>query len=75
MAAVLPVWPPRSSPGEKQPGWKPRTKWDTATYWWQEASKDLVNEDAPMAPANPFKVAYWKQFGGPGPYKVPPPKK
>jgi arylsulfatase A-like enzyme len=49
-----------------------RTAFDA---WWKEASAGLVNEDVPLAAENPFKTAYWKQFDGPGPNNVPPPKK
>jgi arylsulfatase A-like enzyme len=31
--------------------------------WWTSVLPDLVNEDVPLAAANPFKVQYWKQFG------------
>ena len=36
-----------------------------ATYdaWWQDVQKDLVNEDLDGPAENPFKAAYWKQFG------------
>src|SRR5262245_16126866 len=30
MAAGLPVWPPGRSPGERRPGWTPRTRRGTA---------------------------------------------
>jgi arylsulfatase A-like enzyme len=36
--------------------------------WWQEILPCLENEDAVGPPENPFKVLYWKQFGG-GPTK------
>ena len=38
----------------------------TAAYdaWWASVQEDLVNENAPPADANPFKLQYWKQFGG-----------
>lgn len=31
--------------------------------WWTSLRPQLVNEDAPLAPANPFKVLYELQFG------------
>lgn len=42
--------------------------------WWQETTPLLVNESANGPAVNPFKAAYWKQYGGPGPNNVPPPK-
>jgi arylsulfatase len=36
--------------------------------FWEEATPLLVNEDAVGPAQNPFKVLYWKQFGG-GPPK------
>lgn len=42
--------------------------------WWDETLPSLVNEDAVGPAVNPFKAAYWKQFNGPGPNNVPPPK-
>ncbi len=38
----------------------------TAAYdtWWVSVQTDLVNENAPIPPVNPFKSQYWKQFGG-----------
>ncbi|MBN2449255.1 MAG: arylsulfatase [Lentisphaeria bacterium] len=48
-----------------------------ATYddWWNETLPQLDNEEAfRNAPAlNPFKEAYWRQYGGPGPNEAPPP--
>jgi arylsulfatase len=43
--------------------------------WWEATLPLLENERAyKTAPKfNPFKEAYWKQFRGPGPNKVPPP--
>jgi arylsulfatase len=32
--------------------------------WWSEVTPLLVNEDAVGPAQNPFKVLYWKQFGG-----------
>jgi arylsulfatase len=32
--------------------------------WWDEVQPLLVNEDAVGPKVNPFKEAYWKQFGG-----------
>jgi arylsulfatase len=32
--------------------------------WWDEVQPLLVNEDAVGPKINPFKAAYWKQFGG-----------
>jgi arylsulfatase len=32
--------------------------------WWTEVTPLLVNEDAVGPAQNPFKVLYWKQFGG-----------
>ena len=32
--------------------------------WWIEVQPMLVNEDAVGPKINPFKAAYWKQFGG-----------
>jgi arylsulfatase len=32
--------------------------------WWEEARAGMVNEDAVSLKINPFKEAYWKQFGG-----------
>jgi hypothetical protein len=32
--------------------------------WWKEILPALSNEDAPTPPIAPYKVAYWKQFGG-----------
>lgn len=32
--------------------------------WWVEACAGMVNEDAIGPKVNPFKEAYWKQFGG-----------
>jgi arylsulfatase A-like enzyme len=32
--------------------------------WWQEVLPGLENEDAVGPKVNPFKAAYWKQFGG-----------
>jgi arylsulfatase len=48
----------------------------TAAYdqWWEQMLPGLVNEDAVGPPINPFKAAYWKQYNGPGPNNVPPPK-
>ena len=36
-----------------------------ATYekWWESIQPDLVNEDVDGPSENPFKTAYWKQFG------------
>lgn len=48
------------------------TAFDT---WWQETTPLLVNEDAIGPAVNPFRAAYWKQYGGPGPNHVPPPAK
>jgi arylsulfatase len=31
--------------------------------WWDSVQKDLVNEHAELAPANPFREIYLKQFG------------
>lgn len=42
--------------------------------WWKEALPGLVNEDVPMAKENPYRTAYFKQYGGPGPNNVPVPK-
>jgi arylsulfatase A-like enzyme len=36
--------------------------------WWKEILPCLENEDAPVPAVNPFKDAYWAQFGG-GPRK------
>ena len=38
--------------------------------FWEEATPLLVNEDAVGPAQNPFKVLYWKQFGG-GPTEKP----
>ena len=38
--------------------------------FWDETTPLLVNEDAVYSGQNPFKVLYWKQFGG-GPEKLP----
>lgn len=38
--------------------------------WWNEVQPLLVNEDAVGPQVNPFKEAYWKQFGG-GPENAP----
>jgi arylsulfatase len=32
--------------------------------WWNEVTPLLVNEDAVGPAQNPFKVLYWRQFGG-----------
>jgi arylsulfatase len=32
--------------------------------WWEEIQPCLVNESALGPPVNPFKAAYWDQFGG-----------
>jgi arylsulfatase A-like enzyme len=37
--------------------------------WWESIQPQLVNENAVGPAVNPFKVLYWKQFGG-GPEKV-----
>ncbi|MCA9246214.1 MAG: arylsulfatase, partial [Planctomycetales bacterium] len=37
--------------------------------WWQETLPLMVNEDAVGPPVNPFKAAYWRQFGD-GPAKA-----
>jgi arylsulfatase A-like enzyme len=37
--------------------------------WWDDVQPLLVNEDAVGPKVNPFKEAYWKQFGG-GPDEV-----
>jgi choline-sulfatase len=36
-----------------------------ATYaaWWRSVQPDLVNENSDGPAENPFKAAYWKQFG------------
>ncbi len=31
--------------------------------WWHDVQKDLVNEDVDGPDENPFKVAFWNQFG------------
>jgi hypothetical protein len=31
--------------------------------WWASLGPQLVNENVPLAKANPFKVLYAKQFG------------
>ncbi|TLD68699.1 arylsulfatase [Phragmitibacter flavus] len=31
--------------------------------WWQQTLPLMVNENVPLAPANPFKLLYEKQFG------------
>ncbi len=31
--------------------------------WWESVQPQLVNENAPVPPVNPFKELYWKQFG------------
>ncbi|VTS04208.1 arylsulfatase [Tuwongella immobilis] len=41
--------------------------------WWDAVQPNLVNESAKPPAINPFKEAYWRQFGGPGPNQVPPP--
>jgi hypothetical protein len=41
---------------------------DAFEAWWTSALPDLVNEDVPLAAANPFKVQFRRQFGG-GPAK------
>ena len=33
-------------------------------HWWSEILPALENENAIGPPGNPFKEAYWKQFGG-----------
>ena len=33
--------------------------------WWRSVQPDLVNENVPVPAANPFKVAYERQFGPP----------
>ncbi len=38
-----------------------RTAYD---QWWQEILPALENEDVEVPKLNPFKVLYWKQFGG-----------
>ncbi len=35
----------------------------TYDAWWQSVQPDLVNEDLDGPAENPFKTAYWKQFG------------
>ena len=35
----------------------------TYEKWWESVQPDLVNEDVDGPPENPFKTAYWKQFG------------
>lgn len=42
--------------------------------WWEQVLPCLENETAVGPPVNPFKAAYWKQYGGPGPNNAPPPK-
>ncbi|MFT3880959.1 MAG: arylsulfatase [Gemmatales bacterium] len=42
--------------------------------WWEETTPLLVNEAAIGPSVNPLRAAYWKQYGGPGPNNVPPPK-
>jgi arylsulfatase A-like enzyme len=41
-----------------------RTLTNAYEQWWDSVQPDLVNETAPIPSANPFKVLYWKQFGG-----------
>lgn len=42
--------------------------------WWNTLPPFLVNESAQGPKRNPFHEAYWKQYQGPGPNRVPPPK-
>jgi arylsulfatase A-like enzyme len=44
---------------------------DRLDQWWTEVTPLLVNEDAVGPAQNPFKVLYWKQFGG-GPKELVP---
>lgn len=37
---------------------------DAYDQWWREVQPLLVNEHAAGPKINPFKAAYWKQFGG-----------
>jgi arylsulfatase A-like enzyme len=41
--------------------------------FWDSLLPKLVNENAAMAPMNPFHAAYWRQYKGPGPNNAPPP--
>ncbi len=43
--------------------------------WWASVVPLMVNETAPLAPANPFHELYFKQYGGPGPNNATPKKK
>ncbi len=36
---------------------------DTYDAWWRSVQPDLVNEDLDGPAENPFKTAYWEQFG------------
>lgn len=42
--------------------------------WWDEIQPDLMNENAVGPPVNPFKEAFWRQFGGgpDRPVEIPP---
>lgn len=31
--------------------------------WWQSVQPDLVNEDLDGPPENPFRTAFWAEFG------------
>jgi len=43
--------------------------------WWASIIPCLENEGKEQKrEANPFRQLYWKQYGGPGPNNVPPPK-
>ncbi|MBM3999223.1 MAG: arylsulfatase [Planctomycetes bacterium] len=41
--------------------------------WWADVLPCLENERVTGPKVNPFKDAYWRQYGGPGPNRVPPP--
>jgi arylsulfatase A-like enzyme len=42
--------------------------------WWASVRPLMVNEDAPAPRLIAFHERYWKQYNGPGPNNVPPPK-
>ena len=71
----------RNDPGEERDlaGSQPDVVAMLSRYydqWWSDTEPQLVNESAhKTAPKyNSFHERYWKQYGGPGPNRTPPPR-